>query len=175
MSIFDGKHKTVVEEQLTLTPLEEEIAQKLARAGILEEIDRFVEEKAAELEWLTKCQSYFESRRRMVRIHEDLLQILWKEAHTETMASGDRVNILDANESVEMHYTDHGFCPLHNHKNERGNEDVTIDQVLFMWGIIVRDHMKEKLSQCKFSPVYQSLGEATFSYTVPEKEWSDWF
>ena len=175
MSIFDGKHKTQAEEMISLTPLEQELAQKLAEAGVLEDIDRFVEEKAAELEWIVNCQSYYETRRRIVRIHEDLLQIAWNEAHTETMASGNKVTIFDVNESVEMHYTDYGFCPLHSHLNERGNEDVTIDTILFMWGIIVRDHMKEKLPQCEFSPVFQSIGEATFSFTVPEQAWSDWF
>ena len=175
MSIFDGKHKTQAEEIITLSPLEQELAQKLAEAGVLKDIDRFVEEKAAELKWIVNCQSYYETRRRIVRIHEDLLQIAWNEAHTETMASGDKVTVLDVNESVEMHYTDYGFCPLHSHLNELGNEDVTIDTILFMWGTIVRDHMKEKLPQCTFSPVFQSLGEATFSFTVPEQEWGDWF
>lgn len=175
MSIFDGKHKTVAEEQLNLNPLEEEIAQKLAKSGILSELDRFLEEKTAQEDWLVTCQSYYDNRRRSVKIHEDLFAIGWNETLTQSLASGERVTVIDVDKSVGFHFTDFGYKPLHNHENERGNEDVTIDQVLFLWGIIVRDRMKAKLPQCKFSPVFQTLGETTFTYTVPEKEWKEWF
>lgn len=124
---------------------------------------------------MTECQSYYESGHRTVKIHEDLLSIEWKETKVETTANGARVTIIDEDDSAVFHYTDHGYMPLHNHENERGNEDVTLDTILYYWGEIVRERLMKVLPQCKFGPVYQSIGETTFTYTVPAKQWKDWF
>jgi len=175
MSVFDGMKKVHPEEDPDRITLEEELTQKLTKAGILSEIDRFVAEKAAEEPWITQRQSYYESCHRTVKIHEDLLSILWKETKVETIASGARVTIIDEDKSAVFHYTDHGFMPLHSHINEQGNEDVPLDHILYIWGTVVRDRMKAVLPQCDFGPVYQSIGEASFTYTVSGKQWSDWF
>lgn len=175
MSIFDAKSKSLVEGQLELSPLEKEISEKLAKSPFLEELDRFLEEKAAAEPWLVTCQGYDDSLRRTVRVHEDLLAIDWIETEARTLASGSRIVVNDANKSVSLHFTDYGYVPLHSHNNEKGNEDVTIDSILFIWGVILRDRMNKKWPQCRFSPVFQNLGEATFGYTVPAREWKEWF
>ena len=175
MSIFDGKKKTPIEEKLTLTAFEEELAQKMAKAGILQEVDRFIAEEAAQKPWMTQCQSYYESCQRTVKIHEDLISVIWKETKVETTASGNRVTIIDEDNESVFHYTDYGYMPLHSFVNEAGNEVVTLDQILYLWGLIVQEHMKAALPQCTFGTVYQSIGEASFTYAVPGKKWADWF
>ena len=80
-----------------------------------------------------------------------------------------------SDKDVRLHFTEYGYIPLHNHETPSGNEDVTIDRILFLWGIIVRNRMAAKWPKCSFSSVYQNLGEAAFSYKVPAKEWKDWF
>lgn len=175
MSIFDGKKKAVPEQNPEMVTLEEEITEKLTKAGILESIDNFIEEKIAQEPWITQCQSYYESCRRTVKIHEDLLSINWKEAKAVLTADGSRVTIFDKDNVAAFHYTDHGYMPLHSHYNELGNEDITLDQILYMWGIVVRERMMAKLPQCEFGPVYQSITEASFTYSVPAKQWTDWF
>lgn len=175
MSIFDGKHKTVEEEQLNLRPLEQELAEKMAKATILEDLDRYIDEMAAKEDWLVSCQSYYDSRRRTVKINEDQFTIEWAETLTQTLTSGERATMIDVDKKLGFRFTDYGYKPLHNHENELGNEDVTIDQIMFLWGIIVRDRMKARLPQCRFGKVFQNLGGTTFTYSVPEKNWKDWF
>ena len=102
MSIFDAKSKSLVEGQLELTPLEKEISEKLAKSPFLEELDRFLEEKAAAEPWLVTCQGYDDSLRRTVRVHEDLLAIDWIETVIDEYPRG-AVGQLDHPETV-THY-----------------------------------------------------------------------
>ena len=175
MSIFGGKTTTIAEENLNLNPIEEEIEAKLAKSGFLAELDAFLDEQAAAEPWLTECQGYYDSLTRVVRIHEDLFAIGWQQIVKRTFTSGTRVDDYDMDKSVSLHFTECGYAPLHNHETPEGNEDVTIDRILFLWGIIVRNRMAAKWPNCAFSPVYQNLGESTFSYKVPAKSWKDWF
>ncbi len=175
MGIFTGKAGANAEENLNLSPIEEEIEAKLAKSGFLAELDRFLDEQAAAEPWLTECQGYYDSLLRVVKIHEDLLAIGWKQVVKRTFTSGSRVDDNDMDKDVRLHFTEYGYIPLHNHETPGGNEDVTIDRILFLWGIIVRNRMAAKWPKCSFSSVYQNLGEAAFSYKVPAKEWKDWF
>ncbi len=175
MSIFTGKNGVIAEENFVMSPIEQEIEKKLEKSGFLAVLDEFLDQQAAAAPWLTECQGYYDELVRVVKIHEDLLAIGWKQTVKHTFTSGSRVVGNDADEDVSLHFTEFGYVPLHNHEAPDGNEDVTIDRVLFLWGIIVRNRMAAKWPQCAFSPVYQSLGEATFSYKVPSREWKDWF
>ncbi len=175
MSIFSGRTGGVTEDNLNLSPLEEEIKEKLSKAGFLADLDRFLDEQAAAEPWLTECQGYYDGLIRVVRIHEDLFAIGWQQIVKHTFTSGSRVVDYDMDKDVHLHFTEYGYAPLRNHEAPNGNEDVTIDRVLFLWGIIVRNRMAAHWPQCDFGPVHQNLGESTFSYRVPAKQWKEWF
>lgn len=159
MGLFDGEAKKEAEKY---------VYQALSKLPILDDLVRDV--VSCDEEWIIKCQSYYDDHIRKVTIAADLFEIKWSKCQRK----GDRT-VENVNARVGFAYTLSGYMPIHNHVNEKGKEDVSVGRVIYLWGLLVREHMKERLPGCQFGNLTEYEEHTTFSYTVPELEWKRWF
>lgn len=160
MGLFDGGAKKEAAENAIL--------QALSQLPILDDLVSTLMNN--EEEWITNCQGYYDNRKRQVTIEADLFEIKWSSFYYE-----DERRMEQINGQVRYDYTSSGYTPLHNHVNEKGKEDVSVDRVIFLWSSIVRERLQAKMPNCKFGNVTGHEGSATFSYTVPALTWKRWF
>lgn len=166
MGLFDGKEKKEAAES--------EVLQKLSQVPLL---DLLIENILNEEEpWIFQCQSYYDSRRRVVHIEPDGFEIKWFDAHTEEYLGGDgqqhHKTVEDVYGQVGYSYTKSGYLPLHTYWYDNGNKKLSTDRVCYLWASIIRKRMMVKMPQCEFGEVNDS---AYFSYTVPALSFKDWF
>ena len=129
-------------------------------------------------EWLTKCQSYYDSRQRKVVIEPDGFIIKWAGSHTEQYQGADghvhSQTVEDVYEQIGYAYTNDGYRPLHG--VNVGEVTVTQDRVVALWAKVIRERMVSLFPELKISGDFYSSGDTTtFSYYVPEESWKDWF
>ena len=105
--------------------LEELIRQVLILTGKLDPECESEKEKVEllntrkEHEWLTECQSYYDTRRRTVVVEDDLFAIRWILYRTETYVSSDgsthNRQVEDTEKNIGYAYTADGYRPLHSY------------------------------------------------------------
>lgn len=164
--------------------LESLIRQVLILTGKLEPECESEEEKVEllntrkEHKWLTECQSYYDTRRRMVVIEDDLFAIRWISYRTETYVSSDGSTHNRQVEDTEKHigyaYTADGYRPLHSYV--KGETRLEKDEVIECWANVIKERLEASFPEFSFNnSVVCEKGQARFSYYVPELEWKDWF
>lgn len=129
-------------------------------------------------EWLTTCQSFYDSRQRKVVIEPDGFIIKWAGSHTEQYQGADgnvhTQSVEDVYEQIGYAYTNDGYRPLHG--VNVGEVTVGQDKVVALWAKVIRERMVSLFPELKFSGDFYSQGDVTsFSYYVPELPWKDWF
>lgn len=130
-------------------------------------------------QWLTKCQSFYDSRHRTVIVGPDLFQINWVDFCTKPESATSLSE--DIHGSIGFAYTNDGYRPLHAAKI--GEVVVPISDVVRIWAEIIRTEMIKLFPDFEFQPlrsVYHSGidnpdNEWYFDYIVPALEWKDWF
>lgn len=133
--------------------------------------------------WLTECQSYYDSRKRIVTVEADLFEIKWSDTHNEKRQGGDGRTYFEAVEEVykriSYKYTNNGYKPLSSARY--GDTALDLDTVLSCWASVIKEKMQGAFPELEFMRVINGqnvvTGEptATFTYMVPELEWKDWF
>ena len=160
MGLFNGAKKREA--------LENEIMQALSQLPILDDLVNSI--LNSELEWLRKCQGYYDNRNRDVLIKTDIFEVKWANVGYE---NGKRLE--EVMGKADYYYTDHGYRPLHCHEDENGYEDVSVERVLYLWASIVRERLMAKMPECNFGDVYENGDYSVFSYEVPALVWKSWF
>lgn len=167
MGLFDGKAKQ--------ESAENEVLQKLSACPLL---DRLIENvlKDEERPWVQMGQSYYDSCLRTVKVEPDGFEIEWNSYHSEpdTGSNGQRheQSVEDVHDRISYSYTKSGYLPLHSYSYDNGKKEISTQRVCCLWASIVRERMAAKMPDCKFGNVTDS---ATFTYTVPERTFKDWF
>lgn len=165
MGLFDGKAKKEA--------VENEIMQKLSQQKILNDLIFTLFEENED--WITTCQGYYDNRKRVVLVDTDYFGVFVMDHHIERDATGAERWVDDVISKVEYNYTSSGYAPLHHHVNEKGNEDVSVQRVLYLWASVIRERMQGKLPNCSFGEVEDQNGQIKFTYKVPGKVWKQWF
>lgn len=160
MGLFDGGAKR--------ESAENSILQAFSEQPILEDLIMTVLQN--ENEWITKCQGYYDDRKRKITIGADMFMIQWLTTNNVNGQNTDNI----AGE-VAYAYTKSGYTPLHHHVNAKGKEDVSVGRVIYLWASIVRERMQAKMPDCVFDSIIEYDDHATFTYSVPALEWKRWF
>ncbi len=167
MGLFDGKAKKEA--------VENEVLQKLSQVPLL---DLLIENVLKSDEpWILQCQSYYDSRKRVVSIDPDGFEIRWSGTHTEEYIGNDgqahTKTVVDVYGQIGYSYTKSGYVPLHHYWSENvKGKDVSTERVCYLWASLIRERMMAKMPQCDFGEVNDS---AKFTYTVPALSFKDWF
>lgn len=160
MGLFDGGAKKEAVENF--------VKQTLSELFILDDIVSTVVNN--EKDWVTHCQSYYDNRKREIKIETDLFQISWYQQHYE-----NDVKIIDADEVINYSFTSSGYTPVHNHVNEKGKEDLSVGRVIYILASVIRERLQKELPDCKFDNIWEERDHSTFTYTVPALTWKRWF
>lgn len=172
MGLFNGSAKK--EE------IENSIVQKMAQLPIVNELVECILEDVQKNPWVLKCQSYYDTCSRSVRIEPDGVVIIWKtQQELYELEDGKNVGIRvvegDFGRSA-WSFTKSGYMPLHSHCNEKGKIDVSLSRVCCLFGMLLQKQMAAKFQGCRFDPgVSEGACCAYFTYQVPKGTWQDWF
>lgn len=173
MGLFGGNAKREA--------VENEVMQKLAQVDLLDMlIQNLLAEAQGEKPWITDCQSYYDSCSRTVHIAPDTFAIRWTEVDSEEYVGKDGKRHTNQEEKemgcIAYSYTKSGYLPLHNHCNEKGKEDVSVDKVCELWARVVQERMQAQMPKCRFTgSVTGEPGHVSFTYSVPRSVWKTWF
>lgn len=159
MGLFDGNAKREA--------VENEVIRALSQLPILDALVYSFAEAAKSKPWLTKCQGYYDERKRKVAIAADTFFVEWEKVSSE----GKRETI----DAVNYAYTESGYVPLHDHINEKGKVDIPLIRVLTLWAEVVQSRLKEQMPNCRFSEISVHADYVTFAYKVPQLQFKDWF
>lgn len=180
LDLFGTKARKAEEEarEKAYKVAEDEVMQKLSQVQLL---DLLVENvRNNDEDWVTKCQSYYDSRVRVVNIEEDMFEIKWRRVYQERVQVGTyqdgtpKIETRDAEEvfgRVGYSYTKSGYRPLHSYDNGIPGGTVSSDRVCQLWTKVVHERLQAAMPNCEFSKV----NGCSFTYQVPALTWEDWF
>lgn len=123
-----------------------------------------------ENDWVTHCQSYYDNRKREIKIEADLFQISWNQHHYE-----NDEKIVDADEVINYSFTSSGYTPIHNHVNEKGKEDLSVSRVIYLLASVIHERLQKEMPDCTFDSIWDERDYSVFTYTVPALKWNRWF
>lgn len=161
MGLFDGKKvdeiETIIRNALNENPILE---------YFLANFTNCTEDNL----WMINVMSYYDTRKRSIIVTDKSILCVW--------------HVDDTTKQYGVRYTDLGFCPIHEHQNEKGKVDIPTLRVVEIWASLIREHLINILLMCEFSDTILHTGHTKdgkefkyyeFEYTIPPLPWKDWF
>lgn len=161
MGFFGGGDKKKAAEEMVKLSLSKVDVVNLLVANLVNDENN---------KWITNCQGYYDNRSRNVIVKEDLVKVEWKNIFYENNTKREEML-----KEVAYRFTDAGYRPLHEYKDEKGNVVLTAEKVVNLLATVIAEKLKAAVPSCEISEVIGGQGYSRFTIDIPALSWKDWF